>query len=463
MKKELLRTFQLTLSQNGAAALSGLCFQVFAGEHSGILFNSFKERDIFLSFLEGRLAPSEGFLYFEEQVVSYQEYTRAARSNLAIVMEKSRLMDSLSIYENLFYDQLSPAWLSSRKYKSMTDNLLSYFDLPVITTQKAAALSAYERVAVELIKAFSQKKKLIFVSNISTVIDKNDFQALLRLLSILEKHGTTFIFSDTFDTQLFQLANTLHIIKNGQIIRILDGNRIDQTEIQKSLGSYLALHDLYEPDSAPDTNETALCFHSIGDHLINNLSFSLKKGGILKLFCSNSRQAEDLEALVTQSSGPTHGEISFYGQSLNQIDKHLYQKRYGLISSNPRQTSILHNMSVLDNLCLPLDRKIPGLLSSRNHKKAIAYELRELIDAKWLNQKIDEVPIDVVQKVIYCKWLLYLPELLICINPFSIVDSSLNLITRQMLTLLTGRGIPVLIIANNWSMDIEIPGETLFL
>ena len=48
-------------------------------------------------------------------------------------------------------------------------------------------------------------------------------------------------------------------------------------------------------------------------------------------------------------------------------------------------------------------------------------------------------------------------------NPFSIIDTSLNQITLDMLRLLSSKGIAVLIISNNWTMDTEIEGEAVFL
>ena len=51
MKKELFRIYNLTLSQQQIPLLTNLYLQVFENEHTGILFNSFKERDIFADFL----------------------------------------------------------------------------------------------------------------------------------------------------------------------------------------------------------------------------------------------------------------------------------------------------------------------------------------------------------------------------------------------------------------------------
>ena len=101
MKKELFRIYNLTLSQQQIPLLTNLYLQVFENEHTGILFNSFKERDIFADFLSGTLCPAGGRIYYREHSVSFSDYVKIARANFALVMENSRLMDNLTVYENL--------------------------------------------------------------------------------------------------------------------------------------------------------------------------------------------------------------------------------------------------------------------------------------------------------------------------------------------------------------------------
>lgn len=463
MKKELFRIHNLTLSQNHSCLLSNLHFQVFEGEHTGILFNSFKERDIFAGFLSGNLSPEKGWIYYKENTVSNNDYKKIAQKNFALITENSRLMNNLSVYENLCYSQISLFWLSAGKYKHQAQNLLSHFDLKLNVNQKVSSLTHYERIALELIKAFSQKKTIIFLSNISSLLDSSEYNRLIVLLNKLEVCGMTFIVGETFDTQLFFLTDTLYIIKSGQIIRILSGTQICKEEIQKSLGSYSVLNTekiFYPRKTARDT---VLRFENVSDTLFTDLSFTLKKGEVLKILCSNSAEAELLYNYLTQNRMPEKGEILFNELPFFKLSGKTLKKSCGIILANPRQTMVLHNMSVLDNLCLSLDRKSPGILSNLTHRKGIEFELQGQIPAEYFNKPIDSVPAEIVQKIIYCRWLLSVPDLLVCINPFSIIDPELNYISREMIRQLTKKGIAILIISNNWSLDTEIDGETFFL
>ena len=88
MKKELFRIFNLTIRQNRSAILSNLYLQVFKGEHIGILFNSFNERTAFLDFIDGKMPDIEGTIYFEETAVTYPEYIRSYKKDMAIIFDR---------------------------------------------------------------------------------------------------------------------------------------------------------------------------------------------------------------------------------------------------------------------------------------------------------------------------------------------------------------------------------------
>lgn len=463
MKKELFRIYNLTLSQQQLPLLTNLYLQIFENEHAGILFNSFKERDIFADFLSGTLCPSEGRIYYREHSVSFSDYVKIARTDFTLVTENSRLMDNLTVYENLFYEQFPNIWISAHKQRAAAQALLSRFKLNINVTQTVSSLSQYDRIALELIKAFSQKKSIVFISNISSLLDSTEYSLLMTLLTQLEECGITFLIGETFDTQLFRLTNTLHIIKNGQITRILTGSLICQKEIQKSLGSYSVINSQQIFHSQNVSSNTALQFQEVTDVFLKNLSFTLKKGKIIKILCANSRQSELLYSFLCKQQYPAAGEIFFYGTPLSSIDVHTYNKKCGMILPNPRQTMILYNMSVLDNLCFSIDRKTRGILTNCRYRRGIECALQGEIPARYFSEKISAVPAEIIQKVIYCRWLLAVPDLLVCINPFSITDPSLNYITKDLLQKMTMKGIPVLIISNNWSMDMEIEGEAIFL
>ena len=198
---------------------------------------------------------------------------------------------------------------------------------------------------------------------------------------------------------------------------------------RRSLGSYSVLRHQKSHHQDKDIKESVLAFDNVQDILPAPLSFTLKKGQILKIICSSNRETDYLLSILRRRASAGSGSILFRGQPLQSVSLNQYLKSCGIIESNPRRTVLFHNMTVLYNLCVPLDSKIHNFWTNPGNQKGVEYTLKDIIPPGYLQMNIDQVPMEIVQKVIYCRWLLYVPELLVCMNPFSIIDTSLNQIT----------------------------------
>ena len=120
---------------------------------------------------------------------------------------------------------------------------------------------------------------------------------------------------ETFDIRLFRLTCTLHLIKNGQTLRILPRSQICQEEIQRSLGSYSVLRHQKSHHQDRDIRESVLAFENVQDILPVPLSFTLKKGQILKIICSSNRE-NWLSLIDLRRKVSAAAELYFSGDSL---------------------------------------------------------------------------------------------------------------------------------------------------
>ena len=89
--------------------------------------------------------------------------------------------------------------------------------------------------------------------------------------------------------------------------------------------------------------------------------------------------------------------------------------------------------------------------------------LDPLINSAYYKKSISEVSAETLYLMIYCKWLLFMPKVLVCINPFSVTDYQTNQIIRQMIEYLSARGISVIIITSYWPSLCTIKGTLKYL
>ncbi|MDO4276287.1 MAG: hypothetical protein Q4D16_21670 [Eubacteriales bacterium] len=464
MKKELFRINNGSVIINHQKILTNIYLQFFYGETSGILFNSFEERDAFIKLMDGDITMDFGWLYYNEELLTPSQYPKILKQNTAVITEDNRLMSALSITENLFFSDFSPCYIHTSLYSTKAQELLRFFQLDIPLQKPIKELTPLERISLELVKAFALNKKMIILSNVTGILNFSQLSRLFLSINKLKEKGFTFILTETFEDTIFQLTDNLHVIKNGRTVRILTPENMSKHTIQQVLGQY---RESASPDSISDTarqENIVLSFSNVCDHYLNQVSFDLRKGEILKLLCPNEECVAHLIRLLHSQCIPLTGGIFLDGKPFRPLHKDkLYLDGIGYIPANPRETAIFKNLSVMDNLCIPLSDKIKGFWTRNKYQKSVAYMLKDIIPDICYTIPIKELPSSILQKIVYSRWLLYAPKLLVCINPFSIVDTAVNQVTEQMLKLLTDRGIAVLIITDNWSLKSALPSRLLYL
>jgi phospholipid/cholesterol/gamma-HCH transport system ATP-binding protein len=110
--------------------------------------------------------------------------------------------------------------------------------------------------------------------------------------------------------------------------------------------------------------------------LLNNISFSLKKGESAVLFGPEDSGIEIICSLIAGLIEDYHGEIFYKGKSIktfDYIETHDYRKALGYLQ---REYGLISNMSVFENISLPL--KYHSKLSSTEIEQLVNKNIKEM-------------------------------------------------------------------------------------
>jgi len=108
-------------------------------------------------------------------------------------------------------------------------------------------------------------------------------------------------------------------------------------------------------------------------------------------------------------------------------------------------------MSVVENLVFASIGKINSLWTSSRYLKSCIQEYEKYFPQINMNRPAEELTIYDQQKLVYLKWHLYNPRVVVCIRPFSSIDAELREITSEMLDLLMKKGIAIIVLGSNYS------------
>lgn len=460
MKKELLRIDNGHLKINLYEALNGVYLNLLAGEALGILFANLYEKEALIKVLRTDAALSSGRMYVDEKIVTSPQ---AIQQSIYVISKGTSLSDRLSICENIYFTKLPPLMLNLEVYTEMLGDLVDQFHLDVDLRRPVRELSHQQAISLELMKAYVLKKKIIVLADLTAYLTPAEMDGILTIAQQLKKEGYGFVIIESFWDVIFKHTENIAVIKHGKTTGLFRSSELSVERFRNALWQDLAFADpLSLPPkrySRPEAEDTALAFAHVCTDELNDISFSLSKGRMMKVLYLDERSRAHFLAVLRGERVPDQGSILLGGKPYRPASIREAQ-RLGLcvVEDYPQEKMLLRNMSAFDNLALLLTGRIRGLWLRRRFRENLRKTAQELCGEDLWDIPMNKLTPVQLQKLTYCKWLIFHPSVIVCINPFTGMDYQVDNVTGAMLSKVLGRGTAVLIVSS-YLPESHLPGD----
>lgn len=462
MKKEILRIENL----KKGSLLKKVQLQLFEREIVYIVFDNIQEKQMFLKIMSGEEEKDYGKVYYDERKIEGQRIKQLLKSKCAIIEKESRLIESVTLVENIFLMQseVSEKWTHNRRYRTKAKKIFEEFEIDIDVDKPTYKLSTFEKTKVEIMKAYFMGKKILILTSLGNVLSSKEKKELIKLVEKMKNRGLSCVFIEPLEDVEFPYFDTVMIIKHGKTCAIKEVNECDYTmlyrilyydEIEKRGEGSLFFE---ETEIVPGIEIRNLCT----DYL-KKISIKIDKGEIVKLFCIDEKSYEEVIALLCGKRFVISGSVISQGQKREIKENFGLNEGIGIVDGNPIISTLFPELSTLDNLQILLSQKVSGAWISKKYKKSIKLILQDIISDEMWKKTIKELKPAEMQKVLYSKWLLFSPQLLICIQPFAEGDIHAREIAREMIYNLKKRKIPVLIVTSNTAELNYCSGKTVYI
>ena len=171
----------------------------------------------------------------------------------------------------------------------------------------------------------------------------------------------------------------------------------------------------------------------------------------------------DAESLLNGEHPPGRGRIRVDGKSYTARNGwEALDQRVAFVAEDPAQTMIFRDLTAIDNLCLPAGRKARGFWLNPAYRASCEREYAVHFAPGTLRKYPDALSAQDRHKLVYCRWHLFRPAVVVCIRPYSSVDKTLEEISAQFIGELRAKGIAVLILTSN-AAEAERVGKKITL
>jgi len=470
MKKELLSIENGMAGSAGSTIFRRLYIRLFHSDSMGIVFDDAHERKRLIQFLKGDMVLNAGRINFDGQNLLPEETPKLFKKYIGIIERDKKLIRSLDIEENIFLcaADSSRFFIGSHTYTNAIAELNRQLECNLRQFPAVEHLSQKERILLEMVKSYVEGRKLIVFSNISNLLNETELDEIFAMTLKMRSLGIGFIVIETFDEIIMKWTSEFIIIKNGKTMGVFDSGTADGNKIY----SILLQGEKEKEKKVPHLNELldeeewapVLEFEDVSAGLLRDFNLSIGKGEVVKIYYTDDRSCSQIVDLLNGGCKPTKGTVLLSGE--NYTAKNMYQavrKGVCFVEEQTEQKMLLKNMSVYENVSLLMGEKVPYFWMRPRFNKSIREFLGQYLGPEDLDKKLSGLEPVYLQQMIYYRWLIYHPQVVICIKPFSQEDIHVREITVMMIKALCDRGIAVIILTAKFSDIHRIEGENIFL
>ena len=203
----------------GVRALSDVDLEVRTGEIHALLGGNGAGKSTILKILRGVHAPTSGKVEVDGVTLSAHTPDESKRAGVAMIFQEMSLVPTLNVAQNIFLNQelkTGAGFINDREAISRARELFKSLDVDVDPYALAGDLGAGQRQLTEIVKAISQKAKVLILDEPSTALSAHDVDRLFTFLKKLKADGVAIIYVSHRMDEIMRIADRATIFRDGK-------------------------------------------------------------------------------------------------------------------------------------------------------------------------------------------------------------------------------------------------------
>ncbi len=439
----------------GVRALSGVSFEVRAGEVHALLGENGAGKSTLIKVLSGVYQPDGGAILIDGREARFATPEDAKRAGVATIYQELLLFPELTVAENIFLGHAPRAGggrIDWREMRAKTEALLASLEIDDIgPDQNVGALSVGHRQRVEILRALSHDARVLIMDEPTASLTEVDVTRLFDIVRRLKGRGVGVVYISHRLDEVFAIADRVTVLRDGayvgwrpvadttsaELVQMMVGRRID---------------NLFPKTAVPIGAPVLEARDIVRRPMTKSVSLSVRAGEIVGLAGLVGSGRSEFAQTIFGVTPAESGEIRLMGETV-RIDSPESARARGIayVPEDRGVQGVVRPMSVLHNLSLAA---LGGL--SRAGFIDRAAELR-LADEAVQRFSIKTSSVDEIagrlsggnqQKIVLGKWLANNPKLLILDEPTRGIDVGAKAEIHRLMSELAGTGVAILMISS---------------
>ncbi|WP_162948612.1 ATP-binding cassette domain-containing protein, partial [Streptomyces europaeiscabiei] len=284
-------------------ALNGARITIRPGETHALVGRNGAGKSTLVSVLTGLQAPDEGTVTFGGAPAPRLSDRDAWRQRVACVYQKSTIIPTLTVAENLFlnrHDHGRHRLISWQGVRGRAQELLSTWSVDVDPQSPAGDLSVEQRQFVEIARALSFGARFIILDEPTAQLDGAAINRLFDRIRDLQRQGVTFLFISHHIQEIYEICDMVTVFRDARHILTAPVTELPRTELVVAMtGEAAAGHRQERASSLNSAATAALNISDLNGDTYGGVTFRVGAGEIVGLAgAAGSGRTEVAETVV---------------------------------------------------------------------------------------------------------------------------------------------------------------------
>jgi methyl-galactoside transport system ATP-binding protein len=456
----VLEIRHMSKSFPGVRALDDVSIQVRPGTVHALMGENGAGKSTLMKCLFGIYEPDSGEILLEGKPVRFANSRQALDAGISMIHQELLPIPYRSVMENLWlgrYPQRSFGPIKFVDHKKMyLDTLELFKELKMDIDPKlwVRELSVSKVQSIEIAKAVSYNAKVIIMDEPTSSLTENEVDHLFDIIRRLRNSGVAIIYISHKMEEILKISDDVSIMRDGRHVGTYPAKELTTDQIIKYMVGRDLSHRFPPRENIP--GEVILevkNLTSAENHSFKDVSFSVRRGEIFGIGGLVGAKRTELVESIFGLRPIASGQIFIDGKEVS-ITSPTKAKEYkmALLTEERRATGIVPMLSVKENMLLANLRHYIGKLGLLNDKQGEA-DTREKIDALRVKtpgtkNRIRDLSGGNQQKVLFARWLLTDPEILILDEPTRGIDVGSKYEIYTIIADLAKRGKSIIMISS---------------
>jgi len=447
---EMLKMSNISKSFFGITVLKNVDLIVQTGEVHALLGENGAGKSTLMNVLAGIHNPDSGKIEFNGKLLTDISVKKSEDSGIAFVHQELNLFNDLKVYENIFLRKEIVKKFGILDKKAMikkTEELFAMMGVDINPNCYVSELETSKKQLLEISKALFSNAKLLILDEPTTALNNKEIEHLFNIVNKLKKDGKSFIFISHKMNEIFEIADSYTVLRNGEFIQNGKIADVNPTEVTKLIvGNSYSDNDMYSIREIGSPIIELKDFSGLG---FKDVNLTIGKGEIIGLTGLMGAGTSELMQTIFGVTPKTSGILKIKGNQIEKMSIYKAMKNgIAMIASNRKENSILPDFTLVEN------NYVSEHILSKKHqlinKRKEVEKYNNL--SKALNIKSNSCE-DLItslsggnqQKVILARWLNTEADIILMDNPTQGIDVGAKAEIYQLILNLAKEGKTILV------------------